>query len=280
MALNLIFAGHDVTVYNRTPSRADELAGSGAQVAATPREAAADAEALVTMLSDDAALETVMFGEDGAIAGLPSGAIHVSMSTISVALSQRLAEAHEAAGQAYVAAPVFGRPEAAEGGRLLVVASGPAAAIANCRPVLDAVSHAVVEVGEDVAAANVIKLAGNFLLASAIEAMGEAFALVRKSGVDVDDFFDIANERLIRSPIYERYGKLIIEQRYEPAGFKLSLGLKDVRLALAAAEQVGASLPLGRLLQEHFESAVDRGWADIDWAGLGRVSAADAGLDI
>lgn len=278
MALNLVFAGHSLTVYNRTRSRTDDLADSGAQVAATPSAAAAEAEVFVSMLSDDTAVEAVMFGEDGAIEGLRSGAIHVSMSTISVALSRRLAEAHEAAGQAYVAAPVFGRPEAAEGGRLLIVAAGPAAAIASCRPVLDAVSHGVVEVGEDVAAANVIKLAGNFLLAAAIEAMAEAFALVRKYEVDPNDFFDIVNERLIRSPIYEKYGKLIIEERYEPAGFKLALGLKDVRFALAAAEEIGMPLPLGKLLRDQYEAAVDRGWADIDWAGLGRVCAEDAGL--
>jgi 3-hydroxyisobutyrate dehydrogenase-like beta-hydroxyacid dehydrogenase len=278
MALNLVFAGHSVTVYNRTRSRADELVESGVQVAVTPREAAREAEVLVTMLSDDSALEAVMFGEDGALDGLRPGMTHVSMSTISVALSRRLAQAHEAAGQAYVAAPVFGRPEAAEGGKLLIVAAGLADAIANCRPIFNAVGHGVIEVGEDVAVANVIKLAGNFLLASAIEAIGEAFALVRKYGVDPNDFLDIVNERLIRSPIYEKYGKIIIEERYEPAGFKLSLGFKDVRLALAAAEEVNVPLPLANLLRDHFASAVDRGWENIDWAGLGRVCAEDAGF--
>jgi 3-hydroxyisobutyrate dehydrogenase-like beta-hydroxyacid dehydrogenase len=231
------------------------------------------------MVSADSALEAVLFGEDGAIEGLQPGAVHISMSTISVALSRRLAAAHQTANQTYVAAPVFGRPEAAEGGRLLVVAAGPPEVMSRCQPVFDAVGHGVVDVGEDVAAANVIKLAGNFLLASAIEAMGEAIALVRKYGVDPDDFFDIANERLIRSPIYENYGKMIIEQRYEPAGFRLGLGLKDVRLALSAAEELGVPLPLGELLRDHYEAAIDRGWEDIDWSGLGRVCAVDAGLD-
>src|SRR6266581_1953955 len=173
---------------------------------------------------------------DGRRQPRPRGAIHMSMSTISPKLSRALAERHRAAGQEYVAAPVFGRPEAAEAKQLWIVAAGPAPAIERCRPLLDAVGQGVIVAGDDPGRANVIKLAGNFLLAAAIEAMGEAFALVRKYDVAPADLLEIVNGRLFRSPIYENYGKLIADERYEPAGFKLRYGLKDVRLALGAAE--------------------------------------------
>ena len=200
------------------------------------------------------------------------------MSTISPALSRRLAERHRAAGQAYLAAPVFGRPEAAEAKKLWIVVAGPAAAIDRCRPLLDAMGQGTIAVGEDPARANVIKLAGNLLIAAAIEAMGEAVALARKYGIAPAELLDVVNGRVFRSPLYENYGKLIAAERYEPAGFKLKHGLKDARLALAAGDEVAAPLPLASLLRDHFLSAVARGWQDIDWAGLARVSAADAGL--
>ena len=203
------------------------------------------------------------------------GAIHVSMSTISPALARRLAERHRAAGQAYLAAPVFGRPEAAEAKKLWIVVAGPAAAIDRCRPLLDAMGQGTIAVGEDPARANVIKLAGNLLIAAAIEAMGEAVALARKYGIAPAELLDVVNGRVFRSPLY---GKLIAAERYEPAGFKLKHGLKDARLALAAGDEVAAPLPLASLLRDHFLSAVARGWQDIDWAGLARVCAADAGL--
>src|SRR5213080_815312 len=208
----------------------------------------------------------------------PRGAIHISMSTISPALSRRLSERHRASGQTYVAAPVFGRPEAAEAKKLWVVAAGPPDALERCRPVLDAMGQGVIVAGDDPVRANVIKVAGNFLLAAAIEAMGEAFALTRKYGVAPAELLDIVNGRLFRSPIYENYGKLIAEERYEPAGFKLKYGLKDVRLALGAADEVAAPLPLASLIRDRYLSGVARGWGDIDWAGLARIAAADAGL--
>src|SRR6266516_2165513 len=236
------------------------------------------AQALVSMLADHAALADVMLGSSGALPALARGAIHVSMSTISPKSSRALAERHRAAGQEYVAAPVFGRPEAAEAKQLWIVAAGPAPAIERCRPLLDAVGQGVIVAGDDPGRANVIKLAGNFLLAAAIEAMGEAFALVRKYDVAPADLLEIVNGRLFRSPIYENYGKLIADERYEPAGFKLRYGLKDVRLALGAAEDVAAPMPLASLIRDRYLSAVARGWGDIDWAGLARIAAADAGL--
>jgi 3-hydroxyisobutyrate dehydrogenase-like beta-hydroxyacid dehydrogenase len=277
MARHLLQAGHTLTVYNRTRARADQLKQFNPIVADSPAMAARGADALVTMVADDPALEDVILGPQGALAALSRGAIHVSMSTIGPGLSRRLAERHRAAGQAYVAAPVFGRPEAAEGKKLWIVAAGPADALERCRPLLDAMGQGVVVVG-DAPRANVIKLAGNFLLAAAIEAMGEAFALTRKYGVAPADLLEIVNGRLLRSPIYENYGKLIAEERYEPAGFKLKYGLKDVRLVLGAADEVAAPMPLASLIRDRYLSGVARGWGDIDWAGLARIAAADAGL--
>ena len=278
MARLLFQAGHRLTVYNRTRSRADQLKDLKPVVAETPAAAARGADVLITMLADDDSLEAVTLGPDGALAALPARAIHISMSTISPALAARLAERHSAAGQVYVAAPVFGRPEAAAAKKLWIVAAGPADALDRCRPVLDALGQGVIVEGDDPPRANVIKLAGNFLLAAAIEAMGEAFALGRKYGIAPADLLDIVNGRLMRSPIYENYGKLIAEERYEPAGFKLKYGLKDIRLALGAAEQVAAPMPLASLIRDRYLAGMARGWGDIDWAALARVAAVDAGL--
>ncbi len=280
MARHLLQAGHKLTVYNRTHARADQLKPLGPVIADSPAAAARAAEVLITMVADDAALEAVMLGEggQGALGALPRGAAHVSMSTISPALARRLAERHRAAGHAYVAAPVFGRPEAAEAGKLWIVTAGPAEAIARVRPLLEAMGQGVLPAGDDPVRANVIKIAGNFLLAAAIEALGEAFALARKHHVAPAELLDIVNGHLFRSPIYENYGKLIAEERYEPAGFKLRHGLKDVRLALAAADEAAVPMPLASLMRDHYVSAVARGWADVDWAALARVAAADAGL--
>jgi 3-hydroxyisobutyrate dehydrogenase-like beta-hydroxyacid dehydrogenase len=279
MATNLLSAGHDLKVYNRTRSRADPLAKQGARVAESPKEAATGVEVLISMLADDSAVEGVMFGDQGAIEGLSLAAIHVSMSTISHTLSRRLATEHRAKGQVYIAAPVFGRPDAAQAAKLWIVAAGPAQAIERCRPLFEALGQGTEVIGDDPPKANVLKLAGNFLLASAIEAMGEAFALVRKHGIEPKQFLDIVNGRLVRSPVYENYGNLIVNRRWEPAGFKLRHGLKDVRLALSAGDEVAAPLPIASLLRDEYLSAMARGWGDIDWAGLARVSAVNAGLE-
>jgi 3-hydroxyisobutyrate dehydrogenase-like beta-hydroxyacid dehydrogenase len=278
MARNLLQAGHTLTVYNRTRARAQQLEPLHAAIAGSPAAAAAGADVLITMVADDPALEAVLLGEGGALAALPRGAVHLSMSTVSPALTRRLAERHRSAGQTLVAAPVFGRPEAAEGRTLWIVAAGPAEAVARCRPLLDALGQGVIAAGDDPPRASVIKIAGNFLLAAAIEAMGEAFALARKHGVPPAELLDVVNGRLFRSPIYENYGALIAAERYEPAGFKLKYGLKDVRLALAAADEATVPLPLASLMRDRYVSAVARGWGESDWAALARVAAADAGL--
>jgi 3-hydroxyisobutyrate dehydrogenase-like beta-hydroxyacid dehydrogenase len=207
------------------------------------------------------------------------GAIHVSMSTISVALSNRLKQAHESAGQVYIAAPVFGRPEAAAAGKLSIVAAGPADAIEKCRPLFEALGQNLFILGQDQPSANLVKLTGNFMIASMLETLGEAYALVGKAGIEPARFLEIVNGALFKSPIYQNYGTIIAEQRFEPPGFKLRLGLKDVRLAIAAADILEAPMPFASIIHDNFLSEVARGRGDADWAALARVAAERAGLD-
>ncbi|HKM89245.1 MAG TPA: NAD(P)-dependent oxidoreductase [Candidatus Acidoferrales bacterium] len=277
IAENLLKAGHTLVVYNRTRARAESLASQGARVAATPAEACRG-DVVFTMLADDAAVEAMVLGDGGVISSLAAGAVHVSLSTISVALSTRLAEAHARAGSVYVAAPVFGRPEAAAAAKLFVVAAGPAAALARCQPLFDAIGQRTFIVGERASAANVIKLAGNFLLAAVVESLGEAFALVRKNGIDPAQFLDLITSSLFTAPVYKTYGSIIAREGYQPAGFQLPLGLKDVRLALAAAESVQVPLPLASLVRDHMISALARGYGNSDWSVIAKISAENAGL--
>ena len=288
MAQNLIKAGHSLRVYNRTRSRADELKSLGAHVAATPGEAAAGVEIAITMLSDDHALESVLFGaekgdlktdgNDGLLAALPANAIHISCSTISVALSRRMAAAHAERKQHYVSAPVFGRPEAAAAAKLFIVAAGPAAQIAKCQPLFDAMGQKTFVVGEDAAGANVIKLNGNFLITTVIESLAESFALVRKSGLDANQFLEILTSTLFNAPIYKTYGALIVADKFTPPGFKVPLGLKDNRLLLAAAEEAAVPMPMASLVRDRFLAAMAQGMGELDWASIARISANDAGL--
>ena len=215
MARNLLKAGHHVTLYNRTRAKAEPLVAAGARVVDKP-SAACGGDVLITMLADDHAVETVVFGQEGVVAALPPNAIHVSMSTISVALSDRLAEAHARAGQGYVAAPVFGRPEAAAAAQLFIIAAGGDEAIRRCQPLFDAIGQKTFGVGDKPSAANLVKLSGNFLITSIIESLGEAFALVRKSGVDPHRYLEILTGTLFSAPVYKTYGGLIAEEKYEP----------------------------------------------------------------
>jgi len=277
MARNLLQAGHSVRVYNRTRVRAEAFAGHGGTVVDSPAAACA-AGVVATMLADDQAVEEVVFGEKGILPGLPRGGVHISHSTISTNLSRRLVKVHAQRGQSFVSAPVFGRPDAAQAARLVVVAAGPPEAVERCRPALEAIGRKLFLLGPEAPAANTVKLAGNFLIASMLETVGEAYALLRKSGVDPATFLDIVNGSLFQSPIYENYGKIVAEQRYEPAGFKLRLGLKDVRLILAAAEEVTAPMPFASLLRDNLLSGVAQGIGDLDWSAVARVAAQKAGL--
>jgi 3-hydroxyisobutyrate dehydrogenase-like beta-hydroxyacid dehydrogenase len=277
MARNLLKAGHEVLVYNRTRSRAEPLQAEGAQVAVAAADTAV-ASIVATMVADDPALEEMIFGSGKVLETLPRGAIHVSMSTISVALSKRLAEAHTKAGQVYVSAPVFGRPEAAVAAKLFVVACGPGEGIRACQPLFDAVGQRTFVMSEDAPVANVIKLTGNFLIASTIESFGEAFALVRKYGVEPKQFLDLLTSSLFSAPVHKTYGTLIAEDKYQPVGFKVPLGLKDVRLVLAAAESASVPLPLANLIHDRFVTLMANGMQESDWATIARLSAENAGL--
>lgn len=276
MASNLIKAGHTLHVYNRTRSRAEEI--KGAKVAATPAEATADAEVAITMLADDHALESVLFAKGRVLDSLPANAIHISMSTISVALSRRMAAAHTERKQHYISAPVFGRPEAAAATKLFVVAAGPAAQVERCRPIFEAVGQKTFVVGEDAAGANVIKLAGNFLITCVIESLAESFALVRKSKLDANQFLEILTSTLFNAPIYKTYGGIIVDDKFSPPGFKVPLGMKDNRLLLAAAEEASVPMPVASLVRDRFIAAMAQGMSELDWASIARIAANDAGL--
>jgi 3-hydroxyisobutyrate dehydrogenase-like beta-hydroxyacid dehydrogenase len=278
MARNVVRAGQRVVVYNRTLSKAEPLAREGARVAESVGEACRNHEAVITMLADDEAVMETVFGRGKLLAELPRGAVHVSMSTISVSLSDRLAEAHEHAGQAFVAAPVFGRPEAAAAAKLFIIAAGNEAAIGRIQPLLNAMGQKTFVIGEKPSQANVVKLSGNFLIGSVIECLGEAFALTRKSGIDPHRYLEVVTGTLFSAPVYKTYGGLIAEEKYEPAGFKMRLGLKDLRLALAAAEAVAAPMPVASLVHDHFLSGVAQGKGDTDWSGLAGLVAKNAGL--
>ena len=276
MARNLLKAGHEAIVYNRTRDRAEALRSDGARVASTPAEACAG-EIVFTMLADDTAVEQVLFGDRGILQALNRG-LHVSLSTVSVALAKRMAQIHSGKGQQYISAPVFGRPEAAAAAKLVIVAAGPAVSVERCRPLLEAMGQKIFVPSDEPWKANAIKLTGNFMLASMLETLGEAVAMMRKSEIDPKLFLEIVNGNLFRSPVYENYGRIIAEQKFEPAGFKMRLGLKDVRLALAAADAAEVPMPLASLLHDRFLSGVARGYGDIDWAGLAKVVAEDAGI--
>ena len=277
MARNLIKAGHAVTVFNRSRWRAEELRAAGAHVADRVAEACGG-EAVMTMLADDRAVEEVVLGSGGVLGTLAAGTVHVSMSTISVALSRRLTEAHALAKRTYIAAPVFGRPDAAVAAKLLVVAAGPSHAIERCQPLFDAVGQRTVNVGEDAPAANVIKLGGNFLIACVVESLAEVFAFVRKSGIDPAQFYELMTGSIFTGPVYKNYGRIIVEESYTPAGFKATLGLKDVRLALSAAESLNVPLPIANIVRDHLLTAIARGQQDLDWTVVARLVAENAGL--
>lgn len=277
MAQNLVNAGHQVTVYNRTRAKAEAIKGA-ARVADSSGDAARGAEAVITMVADDPALREVVFGDAGILRHLVRGAVHVSCSTISVELSKHLAGVHAEQKQHYVAAPVFGRPEAAAAAKLAVIAAGAADQVERCRPLFAAIGDKHFTVGSQPELANVVKLSGNFMIAAAIESMGQALALVRKYGVDGQEWLRIMTETLFPVGVYKGYGDRIVRGEFRPAGFRTVLGLKDVRLALAAAEAAEVPMPLASLIRDDFIAALAAGMRDDDWSSLALVSARRAGL--
>jgi len=275
MAMNLVRAGHDVTVFNRSPEKSRSLLDLGAHQA-TSIAGACKGEAVITMLADDTAAAHVALTNDGIIGKLRKGATHISMSTISVALSKELAQAHAAAGQRFVAAPVFGRPEMAAAAKLFIVAAGDPATVDACRPLFDAMGQQMFPIGTEPSAANLVKLSGNFLLASAIEALGEAIALVGKAGIDRHAFVDLLTSTIFPAPAYKTYGGLIADNKFQPAKFAAPLGFKDIRLALAAAESLRVPMPLGSLLHDRFLRLLAQGGDNLDWAAIGGLAAQDS----
>ena len=238
---------------------------------------ACEGDAVITMLADDGAVEGVAFGGMGIVGSLHTGAIHISMSTISVALSQRLAAAHASAGQRFVAAPVFGRPDAAAAAKLFIVTAGAAQALEACSPLFAAMGQKTVSIGDEPPAANLVKLSGNFLLATVIEALGEAMALVGKAGVDPHRYLEVLTSTLFTAPMYRTYGELIAAQRFEPASFAAPLGHKDIRLALAAAEALRVPMPFASVLHDRFLTLLAHGGEALDWSAIGHLAAKDSG---
>ncbi len=278
MAQHVIAAGHEVTVWNRSRDKAEPLKSKGAKIARSLADAAKDAEIVITMLADDQAVESSVLHTGAVIDNLSKGATHISMSTISVALCRKLAEEHAERGQQFIAAPVFGRPEAAAAGKLFVAAAGEKDAVERCRPVLESMGQKVFVIGVKPEMASVVKLSGNFLIASVIESLGEAIALTRKYDIDPQAYVDFLTSTLFNAPVYKTYGGIIADEKYTPAGFKLRLGLKDVRLALSAAESVDAPLPIASLIRDHMLTALSRGMEELDWSSTAKLAAENAGL--
>lgn len=278
IARTLLARGQTLAVWNRTTARALPLAAEGARVARTLAETVAGADVVLSSLSDDAAVTSVVEGGSGLLAAMGRGAVHASLGTISVALARKLGAAHSSVGQGYLSAPVFGRPDAAAAGQLLVVVAGPDDQVARARPALEAIGRQLVVLGRAPEQANAVKLAGNFLIAAMIESLGEAFALVRRHGVEAATFLEIVNGGFFKSPAYGTYGTLIAERRYSPAGFALPLGLKDMRLVLGSADAASVPMPLASLVHDRLLTALGRGKGELDWAALADLIAEDAGL--
>jgi 3-hydroxyisobutyrate dehydrogenase-like beta-hydroxyacid dehydrogenase len=277
IARNLLTAGHQLIVYNRDREKAEVVVKDGAQIASSPAEAASASDVVMTMLSDDHAVEQVVLGDKGITSGLKRNTVHISNSTISTTLARRLANEHQHLGQGYLSAPVFGRPEAAEAKKLVVVVAGEESLIERFRPLLDAIGRKTIVTGTEPWQANAVKLCGNFMIASMMEAFGEAYAVIRKSGMQPLMFLDVMNE-LFNSPVYANYGGIIANEKFEPAAFTLKLGLKDIRLVLAAAEEIATPMPFASVLRDNLISALAENQEDLDWSSVAKIAARNAGL--
>ncbi|RKR85245.1 3-hydroxyisobutyrate dehydrogenase-like beta-hydroxyacid dehydrogenase [Mucilaginibacter gracilis] len=279
MAQNLIKAGYHLQVYNRTIAKADELEQASITKCNTPAEAAANVQFVVSMLSEDEILKEAVSGENGLLHTFPKGGVHISMSTISPETSQLLSGLHEQAGSHYIAAPVFGRPEAAAAKKLFVCTSGAALHKAAAQPILEALGQSVTDFGEDAGAANVLKIAGNFMIIASLELMAEAFTLAEKNGLDRVAVANFFGSTLFNAPIYQNYGKLIANKQYQPVGFKARLGLKDARLAIKLSQTSHTPMPLAMLAHNRLLTAVAKGGGDNDWVeAFGKGVTDDAGI--
>ncbi len=278
IAANLLRARHAVTVWNRSANRTRELLDAGAAAAPSPSAAASAGDIVITMLADDAALEQVLSGPEGILQGLRPGALHISMSTISVATAEHIAALHAARGQRLLSAPVFGRPEAAAAAKLFVVAAGGRTEMEAASALFPSISQRVFYVGEVPSAANLVKLCGNFMILAAIEALGEAMALAQRGGVSKGQLLEVLTGTLFDSPVYRNYGAALVEDRFKPAGFAAPLGLKDMRLAGQSAEALRVPMPLLNVLRDHLLQTIAAQGEDVDWSAIGRTIAKNAGL--
>jgi 3-hydroxyisobutyrate dehydrogenase-like beta-hydroxyacid dehydrogenase len=276
IAGHLLKGGHELLVWNRSPGPVERLIGQGARAAKTPAEALQCSVAF-SMLADDGVVEAVIV-DSGALEAAGAGAVHVNLATISVALAERLERLHQERGRGYVAAPVLGRPDVAAAGGLNVLAAGAPDAVAQVMPLLQLIGTKVWPIGDRAHLANVVKLACNFALASMIETLGEAGVLAKAHGVPPTALYEVMTGALFAAPAYKTYAALIGEERFSPAGFKLPLGLKDVRLALQAGEAKHAPLPIASLLRDQFLAAISAGDAEKDWSALATVAFRNAGL--
>jgi 3-hydroxyisobutyrate dehydrogenase-like beta-hydroxyacid dehydrogenase len=278
MATNLLAAGFHLTVYNRTASKAEPLIAKGAHRADRAGDVAQPGGIVVSMLADDASVKAVVMGEDGLAQRLAPEGIHISMSTVSPATTRALAAYHASHGSVLVGGPVFGRPNAAEARQLRICVAGPEEAKTKVRPVLEAMGQGIFDFGDDPGAANVVKLAGNFMIAAAMEAMGEAVAMMRKSGVDPAAAIEMLTKTIFAAPVYQGYGAAIARGKFTPAGFRLPLGFKDIDLVLETARAANAPMPTASLLHDRFISAIAKGRAEMDWSAIALGAADDAGL--
>lgn len=275
MAANLLKGGHQLRVWNRSPAASAKFAGKGAEAVATPAEAF-DADVVFTMLADDEALREILL-DSGLLDRLAPPLIHVNMATISVAFAEELARRWKARDVAYVSAPVMGRPDAAAAAKLNILAAGPDEAIEAVQPLLALMGQKTWRFGEQAQRANVAKLTVNFMLASAVETLGEATVLAGAHGIAPQQLLVLITGSIFPGPVYQGYGALIAQQRYEPAGFKAALGLKDLRLALAAADAASVPLPVGSAVRDSLIDAVAHQEGEMDLAVLGQVAARRAG---
>jgi 3-hydroxyisobutyrate dehydrogenase-like beta-hydroxyacid dehydrogenase len=275
IAANLLRAGHRLRVWNRSRAPMDELARQGAEPVEEARLAFGGV--VISMLADDEGMREVILAQR-LLETAPAGTIHVNMATISVRFAEELAAEHQRHGVQYVSAPVFGRPDAAAAGQLNIVAAGDAAAIDRVQPLLDVIGQRTWRVGPEPRQANAVKVAGNFMIAAAIESMGEAAVMVQRYGVSSADLLNVLTNTLFAAPVYKGYGALIAERRYEPPGFRLALGLKDMRLVLEAADSARTPMPFASVLHDHLLEAVAQGQGESDWAALAEVARRHAGL--
>jgi len=276
MAARLIERGHELVVWNRTRAAAEGLDRLGATVAREPAEALWNVDVVITMLADDAAIDAVWIAP-ALVRGVAASTVHLNMASVSLQMAERLTRLHADAGTTYVSAPVFGRPRAAADGQLDIIAAGPRDAIARCTPLFEALGKQWFDIGTTAMHANIVKIARNYLLGTIIESLGEAFALVAKSGVEQAKFLEIITSTSLNAPAYKNYGRWIIDPPSRPT-FPLKLGLKDIEVALQAGTETGVPMPMAAVIRDQHLAAIARGYGERDWAGLGNYIAETAGL--